>query len=326
MFEIPEYLPDWGYELIILFILTLTFGVVSFLIWLMTKRKKDFCRYPILYSLILILAGITFAVVFYGSFIAPRQLVVNYQSIDIPRIQFSEPLRIAVISDTHFGPYKKTSFIKKVVAQVIDLHPDLILLGGDAISENPEEMRYGAPLKDLGDTHLVYAALGNHDSGLFSSREYFIFEPKKRAAMLDWYAKYNIKTLLNEAAYISVKGKNFWLAGVEDFDAKRNDEALAKSKIKTNDLTILLTHNPDVIFGAQKAGFDLVVAGHTHGGQVRLPVFGPMGQIPTELGQAFDKGQFNFGQTKLFITSGVGESGTRARLFNPPEIVILRVF
>lgn len=326
MFKLPVYFPDWVYEVITLLIFTLTAGVASFLIWLKIERFKDFSRFSILYSLILMLAGIIFGVVLYGSFIAPRKIKVIYHSIDVPRIHFDQPLRIAVISDLHLGPYKKTSFAKKVVQQVDELHPDLVLLAGDFISANADEMGYGSPLQILADKYMTYAVLGNHDSGLFSSPEDFVFEPAKRAAMLDWLAKYHIKALLNEAQYISVQGKNFWLAGVEDFDARRDNEALAKSQVTTKDLTILLAHNPDVVYGAEKVGFDLVVAGHTHGGQVRLPWYGPMGRIPTRLGQHFDRGEFDFGPTKLFITSGIGESGARARLFNPPEIVILRVF
>ena len=84
-------------------------------------------------------------------------------------------------------------------------------------------------------------------------------------------------------------------------------------------------HNPDPADRAEYNGVDLMISGHTHGGQVRLPFIGPSVPLPTTLGQQYDQGFFPYGKMSLFITSGVGESTVRARLFNPPEIVQLEV-
>ena len=84
-------------------------------------------------------------------------------------------------------------------------------------------------------------------------------------------------------------------------------------------------HNPDAVSDFTDEKVDLVLAAHTHGGQIRLPFLGPIGKIPTKLGQLYDKGFFDINGYKTFITSGLGTSGPRARLFNHPEVVILEV-
>ena len=88
---------------------------------------------------------------------------------------------------------------------------------------------------------------------------------------------------------------------------------------------ILVSHNADIVGRAEKLGIDLVLAGHTHGGQVRLPFFGAVPKIPHRLGNHYDRGLFQFGETKLFITSGLGETGPRARLLVPPEVALLEI-
>ena len=75
----------------------------------------------------------------------------------------------------------------------------------------------------------------------------------------------------------------------------------------------------------EKHNIDLVLAGHTHGGQIRLPFIGAVPTLPTAIDDSYDKGLFQFDSFKLFITSGLGEVGPRARLFNPPEIVKLKL-
>ena len=88
---------------------------------------------------------------------------------------------------------------------------------------------------------------------------------------------------------------------------------------------ILIAHNPDAILYSNADRADLVIAGHTHGGQIRLPWIGSIARIPTILGNDYDKGLFEYGDQQLFITSGVSETGPRARLFNPPVISVLTI-
>ncbi len=323
----PFYFPDWVYEAITLILLVLGAGGAGFLIFWKSPRLRHFRQTRRLRFVVLTVALVgLFALVFYSSFIAPRHLAVVVKNVDLARADFRDPVRIVVISDLHFGPYNQTAYAKKVVQTILAEHPDVVLIAGDSVAEEVDQLAYGSPLQTLADQIPTFAVLGNHDSGRGAFKTTFVFEPARRQGVLDWLTKYHIRVLINEAQYISIRGHNFWLAGVDEYVTGRDDEALAKRQVTTNDPVILLAHNPDVIYRAEREKFDLVIAGHTHGGQVRLPFYGPVGHIPTELGRYFDKGLFTFGETKLFITSGLGESGARARLFNPPEVVILRVF
>ncbi|HSD12490.1 MAG TPA: metallophosphoesterase, partial [Patescibacteria group bacterium] len=124
---------------------------------------------------------------------------------------------------------------------------------------------------------------------------------------------------------IAVDGAEIRLAGLDDVRYGHPDIDAALSGIAPGTPTILIVHNPDAASLAEARGVDLVLAGHTHGGQIRLPLLGPVPHMPITIGQQFDKGLFFYGPSRLFITSGVGESGPRARLFDPPEISLLRV-
>jgi predicted MPP superfamily phosphohydrolase len=107
-------------------------------------------------------------------------------------------------------------------------------------------------------------------------------------------------------------------------DADRDDYKKAVANIDATAPQIVLSHTPDIIL-KNIASADLILSGHTHGGQIRLPGIGAIPEIPTFLGRQYDEGLFNLGDQQLFITRGVGESGTRARLFCPPEISILTI-
>ena len=114
------------------------------------------------------------------------------------------------------------------------------------------------------------------------------------------------------------------MAGIDDIWFGGSSKA-ALDGLTDEDMVILLAHNPDAVLFSETKVADLILSGHTHGGQIRLPLVGSLAHIPTVLGNTYDKGLFSLKDQWLFITSGVGEIGPRARLFNPPEIVLLNI-
>ncbi|MBT3834756.1 metallophosphoesterase [Candidatus Peribacteria bacterium] len=123
----------------------------------------------------------------------------------------------------------------------------------------------------------------------------------------------------------SKKGnKKLYIAGVNDACTGRDDLELALPKPQQKSAIILMAHDPSVILDDKIKYAHLIVSGHTHGGQIRLPFIGPLISLPTQLGRKYDQGLFAIDKdTNLFISRGLGESGARARLFAPPEIVLL---
>lgn len=308
-------------------------GVLILFLWnQLQKWKRHHKAMPFSAKGALILGLVAGAVIFYGSFIEPNLLIVRDKEIFLAgpeSLEQQTTIRIALISDLHLGLYKKADFAEKVVQKVNALSPDIILLAGDFLYGEEAHPEYLAPFKNLRSRYGSFAILGNHDyEEDFEDMPNFSYEGNERVAgIVRVLSGASIKVLRNEAVHITMDGPHpLLLGGVDELWTARADVFKTFKQYPQNvGPKILLAHNPDIIHDAEKAGVDLVLAGHTHGGQIRLPFFGPLPELPTELGKKYDRGLFTFGKTQLFITSGAGESGPRARLFVPPEIALLEV-
>lgn len=248
--------------------------------------------------------------VIYGSFIEPMMLVVRRQTVEIARAE--TPVRVALVSDTHLGAYRFEEWADRVVRTVNGLEPDLVLILGDIVSTE-RGTRMLAPFGKLGPRYGTFAVLGNWDYGAGA------VEVRKAIE------SYGVEVLTNEAYPIDVDGRTLWVAGVDDVWFGRPDLDAALGEVPEDGTVLLATHNPDIAHEAEVRGVGLLVGAHTHGGQVRLPLIGPVAPLPTRLGRRFDRGLFELGPMRMFITSGAGESGPRARLLDPPEVVLLTV-
>lgn len=303
--------------------------LVGFTIYCIGKRGRRDRERP-RWGLFVTLTALIFSwfVIFYGSFIEPRRLVVTEQTIQFST-QPTEKIRIALISDFHLGPYKQEAWIKKVVEKVQTLSPDLVVMDGDFLLEKEAHPEYLAPLKDLRAKYGVYAVLGNHDYGEAESPGLMnkVFEGNERLqAVAKALTDAGAQILRNQSTEITLpSGKKFLLGGVDEYWTGRADIAETFRGKNASLSKILVAHNPDVIWKAAEQGIELMLAAHTHGGQIRLPFFGPVPNLPDALGQKYDRGLFQFGNTQMFITSGLGETGPRARLLVPPEIALLNI-
>lgn len=267
-------------------------------------------------------------VIFYGSFIEPQRLVITEQTIALTKNPYLD-IRGVLISDFHLGPYKQKAWVEKVVEKINESSPRFIIIAGDFILEEEMHPEYLAPLKNLNAPYGVYAVLGNHDyiEGEFYELPNYPFEGNERVeTVAKALAEANIRLLRNESVEITLKnGMKFLLGGADEYWTGRADAMETFSGKNPALPKILAVHNPDEIWDAQKAGVDLVLAAHTHGGQIRLPWIGSVPPIPDKLGRKYDRGLFKFGKTQMFITSGLGETGPRARLLVPPEIAVLDI-
>ncbi len=293
------------YELPFDIAIALIVGAVP--VWFVVTRKQG-------WGVLHLLAAVVWVVIVYGSFIAPRFLVVKEYTVDLRKdaASSSRSLDLAVISDTHLGKYRHREWVQKVVDRINTLHPDAVLLAGDLATTIAGTAAF-PPLRDLRAPFGACAALGNWD--------YRAGAVDVRKAL----GSYNVKTLVNRSVSFEKEGQKFRLIGIDDIQLGKPDWQKAIADSAPNEIPILLVHNPDAAQQAEVFDIPLVIAGHTHGGQIRLPVLGPVPRIPTMLGNHFDRGAFTLGTVTLFITPGVGESGPRARLFQSPEISLLHV-
>lgn len=221
---------------------------------------------------------------------------------------------IALLSDLHVGsPYYGLETLGDVVERVNAEEPDLVLLAGDYVIHGvlggdfvpPEDI--ASVLGELEARHGVYAVLGNHD--------WWLDGPRVERALVES----RIPVLDDEAVPID----GFWLVGLGDFWEDRPDVASALEPVEGEDPIVAFTHNPDV-FPELPTRVALTLAGHTHGGQVRLPFVGAL-VVPSQYGDRYAEGHIVDNGRHLFVTSGLGTSIIPVRFRVPPEVAIVRL-
>ena len=292
-----------------LFVILVGFVILFVALW----RNKFVLRKKIVG---LFLIGFVFCVVFYGSFVEPRRLVVREFEIENSRLP---SMRVALVSDIHVGPYRGEDWVRRVVERVNGLGVEAVFLPGDFLfgkaGKFSDELE---PLRDL-NVSVKIATLGNHDHGVFEP-----FATEQPLAVSRALRDFGILELKNQSYFWGEK--DVWVLGVDDNDFGFHD--LRKAFAGVDDRPkILLAHSPDIVDELSDGVLpDLVLSGHTHCGQIRVPFLGALPfTIPTRSGKKFEGGFYEVGEVDLFVTCGVGEVGPRARLFNPPEIVVLSV-
>jgi hypothetical protein len=248
--------------------------------------------------------------------IEPRLLVIREQRIALAG--WPQDVRVAVLSDLHVGSTGvPIAQLRNIVERTNSEHPDLIVLLGDYVIGGPRgnerSLRNFVPPEatatELQHLHAplgVFAVLGNHD---------WWFDGERTRRALEEGAK--IPVLENQAVHID--RAHFWLGGIADLWTRNPDIAGTLKQVNDSEPVVLITHNPD-IFPDVPNRVSLTLAGHTHGGQVRLPFYGRPIRT-SEFG--YDAGLFVRQGHDLFVTTGIGTSIMDVRFGVPPEIVIL---
>lgn len=246
--------------------------------------------------------------VLYGWAVEPYRLAVTTLTVETPKVT-GEPLRILLFSDTHCDP--KARLEGRIPAAATALKPDLIVFTGDSINEPAGLPGFKALMTELAKVAPVYAVSGNWDAW---------FWPK-----LDLYGGTGVRRLEGEALDLTVHGTKLRLLGLpadEGFEGKRLFARAGKDA-----LSIALHHYPDEVYQAADAGVDLYLAGHTHGGQVALPVYGALVTL-SRWGKRFESGRYQVGPTTLYVNRGIGMEGghaPRVRFWATPELTLLEL-
>ncbi len=266
---------------------------------------------------ILLLGGV---LAFWAFLIEPNRLIVRQETIRITNWpQELKGLRIAVISDIHTGgPFIDEQKLRLIVARTNQLQPDLIVLLGDYMSPNSWHSHRVEPevtagsLKDLRAPLGVYSVLGNHDWWYDGNKVRRAFEAD------------GIRVLDDEVFEMKLPGgASCWLAGLADLWTRPQHIQETIDRIPRGATVIALTHNPD-IFPRLSERVPLLLAGHTHGGQVNFPVIGRPIE-PSDFGQRYAAGHVFENNHHLFVTTGIGTSILPVRFRVVPEIVLLTI-
>ena len=247
-----------------------------------------------------------------AALIETQNPIIEEQIVYLNRLPAEfDGFRIVQLSDVHHSPFVEAAQIRDAVEIANALRPDVTILTGDYVSHGTS---YIAPVADiLGELRAprgVFAVLGNHDyrtdAGLIT----------------DLFRAENIKVLINQGLHLVKNNASIWICGVDDTLYGAPDLNSALSGSRDSEVKLLLSHNPAILRRAADAKADLVFAGHTHGGQVRLR--------PTNEGLIMPKnrrasGLSKRGETQIYISRGIGTVVLPVRYQCPPEISLLEL-
>ncbi len=245
----------------------------------------------------------------------PRAADVEVTELDIPIAglpQAFDGYRILHISDLHANAFLPVAGVRDRLARGASLSYDLVACTGD-LSGETVSMAEGVAqaLAELPARDGVFVVLGNHDI--------WVGEEGVTAAL----ARAGVTALMNASTSISRNGDRLYLAGVNDSSyTGKADLGAALAGAPKEGVVVLLSHAPGIVRDERAGRAALILSGHTHGGQVALPVIGPL-YVPSRLGRRYAAGLHRIGGSWLFINRGLGEIAPPIRVNCPPEIALL---
>lgn len=290
----------------------LVFPWLIFNAW-MIWRKKITPRARVVWGVLLVLA-LWFG---YMRFVEPQWIVVRHEQMNSGYGTTS--VKMAIISDIHLGVFKDAAFLQKVLDKVAEEKVDLLVIPGDFIND-PTAEQLKSLFEPFNSVEVpIFAVTGNHDArvpGYFSSAEV-------RAALS------GLVTMIdNGEADFHKDGKTIHLIGLSDLMEGEVDYSWLKTA-RRGEFNLLLTHNPDSAYKLPEgllpvdAKIDLMLAGHTHGGQMFIP---PLVYWMIPCNYPFVRGWYDVNKMPVYVTSGVGEVLLPMRFLVPPEVVIMDIY
>lgn len=218
-------------------------------------------------------------------------------------------LRVAQLSDLHVGPRTPDDVVRAAIDEANAFQPDLVVLTGDYLSHSKRELE--AMRRLLGGLAApTIAVLGNHDVWV---------DPNGAAAAL---RAHGYEVLENAWTSLRLRGAPFHVVGVGDHLTRRDDVRRAVRGL-AGPTPLVLAHGPRTARGLERLGRpSLCLSGHTHGGQINIPIFTPL-LLATVVREPYLRGRYGLdGGVQLYVNRGIGMSGIRVRVNSPPEVTL----
>ncbi len=249
----------------------------------------------------------------YGRTLARRLVVAHAQVAVAGLAEAFQGLRVLWITDIHAGPFLDPRALAAAFERLSSLQADLILYGGDFATSCLEEFAACTEaLRALRAPLGRYAVLGNHD--------HYTEHPE---ALREALETLGIGVLHNRHTVLRHRGASLVLSGVDDWNCGQPDLDAALPPLgQRPGPVVLLSHNPDVFFEAAARDVALVLAGHTHGGQIRLPKLPVLVRMSR---YGLDEGRYAWNGSELVVSRGLGAVGLPLRWGCPPEAVLLEL-
>jgi len=256
-----------------------------------------------------LIMGVGALVAAYAFLIEPHWVDWSEEELQIPQLPASlDGLRVCHLSDLHVGIPGSGAFLRRVLDECVSHQPDLIVITGDLLNGRLREIPSCASL--LGRLKApcgVFAILGGHD---------YRHDPDRLVRSL---GAVGVRVLRNEAVRIGPEEPALWLVGLdENSGCCRANLPEAMKRVPVGAPTLLLMHSPDSIPEVSACGVNVALAGHTHGGQVCLPFYGPILTM-SRFGRRYARGRRRVRDTILYVSRGIG-SHDHIRFLARPEV------
>ncbi|HMK56412.1 MAG TPA: metallophosphoesterase [Dissulfurispiraceae bacterium] len=251
----------------------------------------------------------------YPVFIERYIVLTNFYRIYVPNLPAAfSGLKIVQLTDLHYGFLVPLDLIRNVVERANRLKPDLIVCTGDYVHEKNSASQIDQVwpvLSELTAPMGVYSVLGNHDHWADTSRS-------------DYWLRRTRQNLRHKSVRLERQGQHLWLVGAGDLweDHSSLDSLLAG--LPDTDCRVVLAHNPDTADTKHSSRIDLIVSGHTHGGQIDIPIIGPP-VLPVRNKNYSSGLKVSPSGCKVFISKGIGWSIYPVRFNCYPEIAVLEL-
>ena len=263
----------------------------------------------------------------------PANVIYNYNTIQIRAVNFTKGnipkklnnFKLVFISDIHADQFTDFKRLQKYVSEINKLNPDLVLVGGDLISSSPAYIQTSAKyMGEIKSKYGVYSCVGDHDNWAYRN-DY----RRSLTEIENALNQQNVEMIDNSEKVLNVGNAKIDIVFVTNTYAehikKSTLDKLTDDTVKYG-LKILLTHQPhnNVVARAAMTGFDLLLAGHTHGGQITF-LFPFVNLTPTLLETKYVRGDFIVGKMLMVVTRGLGMSLVPMRYNSEPEITIINI-
>ena len=263
-----------------------------------------------------IIALLAFALIVLIAWVAWSNLSIEVNGYTVESSllpQAFDGFRIAHISDLHNAQFGKNN--SALIKRLRESKPDIIAITGDSVDSRHTNFEITLNfIEQAMDIAPCYFVVGNHESR-FEEEEYQSFENR----LID----FGVIVLHNETVNIEVDGEKITVCGVDDPMFDENFSKNLKNCAVENEFTILLSHRPESFAEYVENGYNLVLSGHGHGGQVRIPFFDGLYVPGQGIFPEFDAGIYTDGNTNMIVSRGIGNSVIPIRINNSPEVIII---
>ncbi len=313
----------WTFLVVQCILLFLIIEIIKLLILPVYRKHKE--------KLKNIEAKIVLVILAFFVIYVPARVIIDYFMVSTRIVEYKQPnlpdvlnnFKITFISDIQADAYTDAARLGKYINRVNETDPDLVLIGGDMITSTPDYIDEAAEyVGEIKSKYGIYSCIGDHDNWAYRDDYGRSLREVKRAMR-----KYNVEMLNNKDTVLYIKNSRIGITFLTSTYVEHLNSGVLDSLIHRqnhSDIKILLIHQPNAL-AVQKAageGYNLFLAGHTHGGQVTF-LFPFINLTPTLLETRFVRGDFHFGKMLMIVTRGLGMSLVPLRYNSTPEITVI---